>query len=46
MLKRFWIFLIEGIENTLDIYDLRVAIKKAQSFHPWNEVKRDLKRNP
>ncbi len=33
----------EKVEDLMDAYDLRQAIKEATSFHSWESVKKELK---
>ena len=32
----------EKLEDLLDSYDLRQAVKEATGFHPWESVKKEL----
>jgi hypothetical protein len=34
----------EKIEDLLDAAELKTAVQEAVAFHPWNDVKKDLRR--
>jgi hypothetical protein len=34
----------EKIEDLLDTYDLKEAIEEGDSFRPWSEVKKELRK--